>query len=52
MALTLSTLFPVYPAYNSDLIFTAKESTAIANFNYEFDVYMNNALVDTFLYPA
>ena len=52
MALSLSTLSPIYPAYNQDMLFTAKESTSTNNFNYEFDVYMNGSLQDSFIYPA
>ena len=52
MALTLSTLFPIYPVYNQELIFTAKESTASNNGSYQIDVYMNGNLQDSFKYFA
>jgi hypothetical protein len=46
--LTLSTLEPLYPAYNQELIFTAHESSATNNYTYQIDVYMNNASFDSF----
>jgi len=52
MALTLSTLPPLYPAYTQNLIFTAKESTAINNYYYKIDVYMNGSIQDSFKYFA
>ena len=52
MALTLSTLFPIYPVYNQDLIWTAKESTATNNSSYAISVYMNGLLQDSFKYFA
>jgi hypothetical protein len=52
MALTLSSLPSIYPVYTDNLNFTAFESTANANFTYNFSVYYNGVNIDTFDYFA
>lgn len=52
MSLTLSTLPNIYPVYNDDLELTATESTADANFVYNFTISLNGTVIDSFNYFA
>ena len=52
MSISTNTLPKIYPVYNDNLIFTAKENTATADFKYKFLFYFNGSLIDTFDYFA
>ena len=52
MALTLSTLPPIYPAYSSNLILNASSTGATTKTYYQFRTYINSVLTDTFNYFA